>query len=127
MSAGGLPLTACVRPQTVQDEVPVGLVQNLLFRNALQPFKDQALTNVGRALTKHPQVVGLTKSTLRQSLRTHPALNKAAAETLKHIMRHGVRTTPILPRYDQVIQCQISGGFGARWYQSGEFIGFISP
>jgi hypothetical protein len=92
----------------------VGLVQNLLFRNALQPFRDQALTNVGRALTKHPQVVGLTKATLRQSLRTHPALNKAAAETLKNIMRHGVRTTPILPRYDQVIQYQIPGGFGAR-------------
>ncbi len=42
-------------------------------------------------------------------------------------MRNGVRTTPILPRYDQVIQYQIPGGFGARWYQSGEFIGFMSP
>ena len=93
----------------------------------MQPFKGQSLTNVDRALTKHPQVVGLTKQTLRQALRTDMVINKVAAEALKHIMRNGIRTTPILPRYDQVLQYQISGSFGARWYQSGEFIGFMGP
>jgi hypothetical protein len=37
----------------------------------------------------------------------------------------------MLPSYGAVIQCQISGGFGACWYaagaQAGVFIGFISP
>jgi RHS repeat-associated protein len=38
--------------------------QNQLFKNALKPFNPQSkLTNAGRALTKHPELVGATKDT----------------------------------------------------------------
>lgn len=102
-----------------------------LFRRALAPFRAGSLTQAGRALTKHPEVVGLTKQTLRQAYGTDVAINRVAHDTLKQMMRRGVRTMPVLPRYGTVIQCQIPGGFGARWYaagtQAGAFIGFISP
>lgn len=101
------------------------------FRMALSPFKAGSLTQAGRALTKHPEVVGLTKQTLRQAYGTDIAINRAAHDTLKQIIRRGVQTTPVLPRYGAVIQCQIPGRFGARWYaagaQAGAFIGFIGP
>jgi hypothetical protein len=97
-----------------------------LLRAALKPFNAE-LTQVGRALTKHPEVVGLEKGTLRQTLRTDAALNRAGADALKGIIRSGVRTTPTLPRYGQVVQIQVPGGYGARWYSDGRFIGFINP
>jgi hypothetical protein len=78
-------------------------------------------------LTKHPELVGATKATLRQSLSTDAALNATAQSELKSIIRDGVMTTPTLGRYGEVIQMQIPGGFGARWYPNGKFIGFISP
>ena len=102
-----------------------------LFRRALAPFRVGSLTHAGRALTKHPEVVSLTKQMLRQVYSTDAAINRAAHDALKQMMRRGVRTTLVLPRYGAVIQCQIPGGFGARWYaagaQIGAFIGFISP
>jgi len=104
-----------------------GLRGNPLFKDALSPHKGGSLTKAGRALTKHPEVVGATKQTLRTGLRTDAAINKAAATQLKGIMRNGVRTTPELPRYGDVVQYQLPGGFGARWTQAGEFIGFINP
>jgi hypothetical protein len=102
-----------------------------LFRRALVPFRVGSLTHAGRALTKHPEVVGLTKQTLRQAYSTDAAINRAAHDALKQMMRHGIRTMPVLPRYGAVFQCQIPGGFGARWYaagaQAGAFVGFIGP
>jgi len=98
-----------------------------LFKDALGTFKNSELTNAGRALTKHPEVVNATKTTLRQALRTDPQINAAASEALKSILRNGVRTTPTVPRYGSVIQYQIPFGYGARWYQTGEWIGFINP
>ena len=102
-----------------------------LFRRALAPFRVGSLTHAGRALTKHPEVVGLTKQTLRQAYSTDAAINRAAHDALKQMMRHGIRTMPVLPRYGTVIQCYISGGFGVRWYavgaQAGAFIGFVGP
>jgi hypothetical protein len=102
-----------------------------LFRKALTPFRAGSLTQAGRALTKHPEVVGLTKQTLRQVYGTDVAINRAAHDILKQIMRRGVRTTLVLPRYGAVIQCLIPESFGARWYAAGTrtdaFIGFIGP
>jgi RHS repeat-associated protein len=103
-----------------------------LFRNALRAHSGAGpLTAAGRALTKHPGVVGMTKETLRQSLSTSSAINQAAANVLGEILRTGVRQLKYVPRYGNVIQYQIPGGYGARWYGAGErlgeFIGFISP
>jgi hypothetical protein len=107
------------------------LLPTTLFRKALAPFRASSLTQAGRALTKHPEVAGLTKQTLRQAYGTDVAINRAAHDTLKQIMRRGVRTTPVLPRYGAVIQCQIPESFGARWYaagtRTGTFVGFIGP
>jgi RHS repeat-associated protein len=102
--------------------------QNALFKNALQRLNErEKISKVGRALTKHPEVVGATKATLRHSLRSDTALNEAANEALKRIMRYGITTTPTLPRYGTVVQKKIPFGFGARWYPNGDFIGFINP
>jgi hypothetical protein len=97
-----------------------------LLGAALTPFNGE-LTQVGRALTKHPEVVGLEKSTLRATLRSEAALNRAGANALKDIIRNGVQTTINVPRYGPVVQVQVPGGFGARWYADGRFIGFINP
>ncbi|WP_197055185.1 hypothetical protein [Alcanivorax nanhaiticus] len=101
--------------------------QNPLYKAAVQSFKSTDLSNAGRALTKHPEVIGQTKETLRQTLRTDAALNEAAHSALRNIMRNGVTTTPTLGRYGTVTQVQIPGGFGARWASDGSFIGFINP
>jgi hypothetical protein len=107
------------------------MLPTALFRRALAPFRVGSLTHAGRALTKHPEVVGLKKQTLRQAYSTDAAINRAAHNALKQIMRHGIRTMPVLPRYGAVRQCQVPGSFGARWYaagaQAGAFIGFIGP
>ena len=105
-----------------------GLIGNPMYRSALQSFKGGPLTNAGRALTKHPEVLGFSKQTIRQTLKTNSQLNQAAHSALKNIMRNGVRTTPNLPRYGNVVQYQLKGGFGARFRASdSSFIGFINP
>jgi hypothetical protein len=98
-----------------------------LLTNALQPFKGGSLTQAGRALTKHPEVLGYTKETLRTALRTDPEINAAAARALEGILG-GTRTAATLPRYGAVVEFRGASGFGARFYaETGEFIGFINP
>jgi hypothetical protein len=95
--------------------------------NARLPFKSGSLTNAGRALTKHPEVLGQTKNTLRTTLRTDPEINAAAAEALETILQ-GTRTSLTLPRYGAVLEFRGPSGFGARFLaKTGEFIGFINP
>ena len=97
-----------------------------LLGNALQPFKGGSLTQAGRALTKHPEVLGHTKETLRTVFRTDAEINAAAADALGDILR-GTQTAVTLPRYGAVIEFRGSSGFGARFYaETGEFIGFIN-
>jgi cytosine/adenosine deaminase-related metal-dependent hydrolase len=107
------------------------MLPTTLFRRALAPFRVGSLTHAGRALTKHPEVVGLKKQTLRPAYSTDAAIQRTAHDALKQMMRHGVRTMPVLPRYGAIIQCQMPGNFGARWYaagvQAGAFIGCIGP
>ena len=112
-------------------EGAVGGEAATLLENAFGAFKGGPLSQVGRALTKHPEVVGLSKASLRLTYGTSGALNAAAEGALRNILANGVRTVETLPRYGLVIQYQVSGGFGARWYaegeQLGQFIGFINP
>jgi hypothetical protein len=98
-----------------------------LFGNALKPYKGGSLTQAGRALTKHPEVLGYTKETLRTVLRTDPEINAAAARVLEDILR-GTQTAVTLPRFGTVIQFRGASGFGARFYaETGHLIGFINP
>ena len=101
--------------------------QNKLLKEALDQFKETQFTKAGRALTKHPELVGATKDTLRLGLRTPTEINDAAREALKNIIRKGEISNPTLARYGPVTQIRIPGGFGARWYGNGDFIGFINP
>jgi RHS repeat-associated protein len=101
--------------------------QNPLYKAAVQRFKNTDFSNAGRALTKHPEVIGHTKDTLRQVLRTSREINNAAHSALRGIIRNGLTTAPRLGRYGRVTQIQIPGGFGARWAPDGSFIGFINP
>src|SRR5262245_18422459 len=106
------------------------MLPTALVRRALTPFRVGSLTHAGRALTKHPEVVGLKKQTLRQAYSTDAAINRAAHDALKQMIPCGIRTIPVLPRYGTVIQGQMPGSFGARWYaagaHAGALIGFIS-
>ncbi len=78
-------------------------------------------------VTKHPEVIGQTKTALRQTLRTDGAINNAAHSALRSIMRNGVTTTPTLTRYGRVAQIKVPAGFGARWRADGRWIGLINP
>jgi hypothetical protein len=80
-----------------------------------QPFKATDLSNAGRALTKHREVIRETKGTLRQTMRTPDAINDAAHSALMEIMQNGGTITPTLGRYGTVTQMQIPNEFGARW------------
>lgn len=98
------------------------------MRAATQALKGGSLTNAGRALTKHPEVLGFTKETLRQTLRTDAAINAAAEGAVGGILRSGTAAVRELPRYGSVIEVTGDSGFGALWLQqTGEFIGFINP
>lgn len=112
----------------VSEEIAdTGLRGNPLFKDATSPYKTSSLSKAGRALTKHPELANETSASLRLTLRTDAAINQEAAAQLKNIMRNGDVTVRNLPRYGEVTQYQIPGGFGARWKVTGEFIGFINP
>jgi hypothetical protein len=98
-----------------------------LLQAATQPFKDTALTQAGRALTKHPELVGLTKETLKQTLRSDAALNAAAEGALGGILHSGTAVTRSSARFGTVIDVTAPSGFGARFSATGEFIGFLNP
>ncbi len=85
------------------------------------------LTNAGRALTKHPEILDFTKQTLRTEIKSDSELNRIAESIVQNIITEGIKTTPVIPRYGKIIEIQITGGFGARWYPDGRFIGFINP
>jgi hypothetical protein len=101
--------------------------KDALIGAATQRFKDTALTQAGRALTKHPEVVGLTKETLRQTLRTPEALNAAAEEALSGMLRSGTAVRSTTGRFGHVVEVTGPNGFGARFSAGGEFIGFLNP
>jgi len=99
-----------------------------LLRSATEPFAETALTQAGRALTKHPEILGLTKETLRKALRTDAALNDAAKRAVSGLLENGKAAVKEIPRFGKVIEVQGAEGFGARWYEeTGKFIGFIGP
>jgi len=102
--------------------------QNLMFKNALKIHKGTGqLTNAGRALTKHPEMLGLTKDTLRRVVGRDPAVNKAAQALLKNIMRNGAATTAPHFRYGTITTFRLPNGLAARFETStNRFIGFIN-
>jgi RHS repeat-associated protein len=107
---------------------PIGAAESSLLREGQAAYNEE-LTVAGRALTKHPEVLGfVSTSALQAELRTPAAINGAAANVLESIVKNGARSTQQLPRFGAVTQIQIPGGFGARWSATtNKFIGFINP
>ncbi|MCC7538972.1 MAG: RHS repeat-associated core domain-containing protein, partial [Deltaproteobacteria bacterium] len=105
-----------------------GLSSTPLLQAATQPFQGGSLTNAGRALPKHPEVVGQDAQTLRQVLPSDAAVNAAAEGAVAGILSSGSGTLRQIPRYGGVLEVVGGSGFGARWsIETGQFIGFINP
>ncbi|WP_186195961.1 hypothetical protein [Burkholderia gladioli] len=94
---------------------------------ANQPFKDgQAITNAGRAVTKHPEYFGFDSTQdLRQVYRSDAQLNELAANAVQDILQNGIKTTGAGGRYPNGwVTYTLPDGRAASWATSGEFIGF---
>jgi len=100
--------------------------KSLLVRAAAIPH-NKVLTKAGHALTKHPELVGLTKGTLRGVLPTEDSLNRAAQAAVGSILQQGTAITRSVARYGQVIDVAIPGQVGVRFTIRGEFVGFLNP
>jgi hypothetical protein len=106
-------------------KVGFGFVFGRGFENAISIFKNGPLTNVGRALTKHPNVIGETGNIL-QKLGGASGVNNAAANALKDIMENGTMTTKMTEAFGKVVDYTLPNGIGARFYaDTNEFIGFL--
>jgi RHS repeat-associated protein len=102
--------------------------QTSALKSALSPYGNSPLTNAGRALTKHPEVAGLTKDTIRSVLRTSAEINNSAEAAVRGMVEGGAGRIISHPKFGQVFEFQNPSGFGARFYaDSMEFIGFINP
>ncbi|WP_186182941.1 hypothetical protein [Burkholderia gladioli] len=94
---------------------------------ANQPFKDgQAITNAGRAVTKHPEYFGFDSTQdLRQVYRSDAQLNELAENAVQDILQNGTKTTGAGGRYPNGwVTYTLPDGRAASWATSGEFIGF---
>jgi hypothetical protein len=110
----GSPLAARALPGTGQ-----------LLANASKVFRSGPLTVAGRALTKHPNIIGESGNIL-QKLGGAANVNAAAARALESIVQTGTMTTKSTKAFGEIIQYTLDSGLGARFSAtSGEFIGFI--
>ena len=105
----------------------MGLRQNPMFKHALQPYRHGRFTLAGRALTKHPNVVGVQDAAeLVRQFEHQNGVNKAAAEALKNMMRHGTRITKHTKAFGDVVEFRLPNGLGARFHAlTNTFIGFL--
>ncbi len=114
-------------PSTQEAGAAGGLAPEMssLLRNATQVFRRGPLTNVGHALTKHPNIIGESGNILHK-LGGAANVNTAAARALENIMRTGTMTRTSTAAYGDIIQFKLESGLGARFSATtGEFIGFI--
>jgi len=97
-----------------------------MFRHALQPLRG-GFTNVGRALTKHPNILGAKSAQeLTKRFGNNAGISNAAADALKNIMRNGARTTKPHTDFGRVVDFKLPSGLGARFNAAtNEFIGFL--
>jgi filamentous hemagglutinin len=94
---------------------------------ANEPFRDgQAITNAGRAATKHPEYFGFDSTqAMRQTYRSDAQLNELASKAVQDILQDGTKTTGAGGRYpDGWVTYTLPDGRAASWTASGEFIGF---
>ena len=102
-----------------------GFKPSQLYREALGRYDVAGRTNAGRALSKHPTIVGQTKATFNKTYRTVPEQNAAAHTFLKNLMRNNQGNVIPNRRWVQVLEVRGADGLGARWQTNGTFIGFV--
>ena len=97
-----------------------------LFKSGISQFKNTGLTNAGRAVTKHPQYFGFKSTEALMKVHNTPAaLNKLGTQSLKNILKNGVRTTGAGGRYPNGwVTYTLKNGNAASWTSDGIFIGF---
>jgi ABC-type amino acid transport substrate-binding protein len=89
-------------------------------------YKSTALTVSGRALTKHPNVLGFSSGEqLSAAFRSPQALNDAANKAISDIIASGTRVTRNHDRFGSIIDYTLSSGIGARFSSNFEFITFL--
>ena len=81
----------------------------------------------GRALTKHPNIVGAKNA---QELAKTPGnqanINTAAQKAVENIVRNGVRNSKNTNAYGKVVDFKLSNGLGVRVAAKDKsFIGFL--
>ncbi|MDR6548696.1 hypothetical protein J2810_004786 [Chryseobacterium rhizosphaerae] len=112
----------------ITGDVPIGPAGgfNLLksFRSALSLSKG-GLTNVGRAIQKHPNVLRLIGAN-SSSVTTNLSRNVSGAKVLKYIIRNGTKDVKLHNNYGKVVDYKLPDGLGARFNATtNEFIGFL--
>ncbi|UZD98027.1 filamentous hemagglutinin N-terminal domain-containing protein [Pseudomonas corrugata] len=98
-----------------------------LINSTTQPFKaGQIISNGGRAVTKHPEYFGFENTeALRKVYRSDAQLNELAENSIRDILRGGVKTTGMSGRYpDGWMTYTLPNGKAASWGLDGKFIGF---
>jgi hypothetical protein len=108
----------------------INLIKNFsatsAFKDALGKYRG-GFTNVGRALTKHTNIVGADDIKMLQTMfGSNSNINAEAARQLKTIMREGIMTTKNTKNYGQVVDYKLNNGIGARFQvETNKFIGFL--
>jgi len=85
------------------------------------------LTRVGRALSKHPNIVGRqSQQKLIRDFKNNEGVNQAAAEALQGIMFEGEPVQRVHPNFGPILEYKLATGLGARFHAgSDQFIGFL--
>ena len=117
-----------VRPYKGDAPFSLGGSFNILkaYKSGLSLFKGGSLTNIGRAVTKHPQYFGFESTeALMKAFRSPSAINKLGSSMIKDIIRNGVKTTGSGGRYPNGwVTYTLPNGNAASWTIDGVFIGF---
>ncbi|MFC6693686.1 hemagglutinin repeat-containing protein [Pseudomonas lini] len=98
-----------------------------LIDATMQPFKaGQVISNAGRAVTKHPEYFGFEDTAaLRKVYRSDAQLNELAENSIRDVLRGGVKTTGVSGRYPAGwVTYTLPNGRAASWGLDGKFIGF---
>lgn len=83
------------------------------------------LTNVGRAIQKHPNILRLIGKEA-SSVTTNASRNAYGAKSLKYIIKNGTREIRPHNNYGKVVDYKLPSGLGARFNATtNEFIGFL--
>ena len=95
-----------------------------LLADATQWYRRGPLTRAGRALTKHPNVIGESGNIVQKLGVAN--VNRRAAAAIEHILRSGTRTVRETKAFGRVIEFKLPSGIGARFgAATRRFIGFL--